>query len=287
MKLAFKTDPELSFYQAARIVATESSSVDPKMDQAVGEAVRVINQRLELAEIDPGRFWDGLLSLHPREEAARVEAALLEAGCAELGIDSLAPALRGRLADARLAFRERFPKLAEQLPLRAGPLRGLWEATGPGLLRQIGRSTIAQLVPRRAQLLLVQPARGGDGDLLAEGGGVWMEAVLSNPHPAIPETLRIAWLIARLGWRATQQGSSGAPPAESADRLAGLALVPITLEAAAELEVAACDDESIETAAGLWMPRCDREILLTWWHQMQQQRLPLPVAIRALEKMGG
>src|SRR5690606_33196825 len=167
MKVAFKTDPELSVLHAAAAVAV-CSEVDAKFDQALSATIAVVNQRLALAELDVGRFWETLVSAPAGDDAARVERALVRAGCSELGVDSLAPAVLGRLADARLAVRQQFPKLAEQLPLRAGPLRSLWEASGPGLLRQVARRTVAQVIPPRTTIHLVQPVRGGDGGLLEE-----------------------------------------------------------------------------------------------------------------------
>lgn len=311
MKLAFKTAPELSFFQAMRVVATQTRVVDPKLEAALREAVQVINERLELAEVEVSPFWETLLSCQSQADADRVEQALLAAGCPELGIDSLAPGILGRLADARLAMRETFPKLADQLPLRARPLRELWEAGGPGILREMGRLTTAKLVPARATLQLVQPARGGDGGVLADGDAVWMEAVLTNPDPAIPETLRLAWLIARLGWRKMQQAARGQQASDSERGQAGrdavvtdvgvkstgepelaaaMALIPFTIRAGAELGLVAAADPNaeactIESAVGLWVPTGDADVVLKWWEQMQQQSLPLPVAIRALDKM--
>lgn len=326
MKLVFKTAPELSFFQAMRVVATQTRVVDPKLEATLREAAQVINERLELAEVEVSPFWETLLGCPSQSDGDRVEQSLLAAGCPELGIDSLAPGILGRLADARLAMRETFPKLADQLPLRARPLRELWEAGGPGILREMGRLTTAKLVPTRATLQLVQPARGGDGGLLADGDAVWMEAVLTNPDPAIPETLRLAWLIARLGWRKMQQAARGQQVAEGergqidrgqidrgqmergqaggeavgtggAVRSAGepelaaaMALIPYAIKAGGELGLVAAGDaqaeaRTIELAAGLWVPSGDADAVLKWWEQMQQQSLPLPVAIRALDKM--
>ena len=283
MKLQFKTDPDLSFLRACAVVATSGRAVDPKIEQATREAALVINERLDLAELNLQAFWQAMVGLGTIAEEVRVERSLLAAGCAELGVDSLAPAVRGRLADARLAFREQFPKLADQLPLRARPLKELWEASGPGTLKEIGRRTVAKLIPPRVTVHLIQPVRGGDGGLLMDIDAVWMEAVLSNPHPAIPETLRVAWLVARKGLDRGEPSQLLTPVRWS--RAAALALVPIVLSAAEELGTCEASEANIAIASQLWIGEGDVTQLLNWWKQMRERELPLPVAIKALDKM--
>jgi len=197
-----------------------------------------------------------------------------------LGIDSMMPAMLGRLADARQALRERFPKLKEQLPLRAGPLRELWDACGRGLLKSIGRQTLDTLIPQRTTLHLLQPIRGGDGGLLEDLGSCWMEAVLTHPNPAIPETLRLAWLITCRGW-----AKEDSQEAKVLAHATALALIPYVLRSGEELGLCNSSERTIAAAAQLWHLEADAEVLVRWWEQMQQNQLPLPVAIRALDKM--
>lgn len=290
MKLVFKTDPDLSFLHAIAVVATTGATIDEKLEAAVREPAAVINERLELAELSVGNFWQSLVAgpaSHDsaRIELARIERSLMAAGCAELGIDSLSPVVSGRLADARLAFRERFPKLADQLPLRARPLKELWEATGPGTLRQIARRTVDTLIPPKTTLHLLQPVSGGGGGLLEETPAVWLEAVLAHPDPTIPETLRIAWLVARKG--VDQGNQTHLEDPHRWRQVAALALVPIVLAAGAELGVCEASEARLAAAAQLWADLEDVEPLLKWWQEMQQQQLPLPIAIKALDKMMG
>ncbi len=285
MKVVFKTDAELSALHALAVVARSQSCIDAKLESLLTPAASVVNERLELAELDVSVFWQSLLRVVGNNDAAKVEAALLRAGCSELGLESLMPAILGRLGDARMAVRERFPKLKEQLPLRSGPLRDLWDATGPGLLREIGRRTIEKLVPAKTNLLLVQPVRGGDGDLQDGKDCVWMEAMLTHPEPSIPETLRVAWLVARKGM--DHESANRWVEADRLPRAAALALLPIVLSAGEELGICRESDEAIRLTARIWHVGHDVDALLRWWSQMRQGELPLPVAIRALDKMLG
>jgi hypothetical protein len=285
MKVVFKSDAELSVLHALAVVALSQPCIDGKLETLLSPAAAVVNDRLELAELDVSVFWQSLVRGAGSSDTARVEVALLQAGCSELGVESLMPAILGRLGDARMAMRERFPKLKEQLPLRSGPLRDLWDATGPGLLREIGRRTIEKLVPARTHVLLVQPVRGGDGDLLDGKDSVWMEAMLTHPEPAIPETLRVAWLVARKGF--DHESANRWVESDRLPRAAAMALLPIVLAAGEELGLCRESDESIRLTAKIWHVGRDVEALLRWWSQMRQGELPLPVAIRALDKMLG
>ncbi len=46
---------------------------------------------------------------------------------------------------------------------------------------------------------MLSPYCGGDGELDVNSNRLWMEAVLANPVPQLPEVLRLTWLVARLG----------------------------------------------------------------------------------------
>ena len=288
MKLVFKTDPDLSLLHAVSTVGLGLSTIDEKLTAAIRAPVQQINDRLDISELDTWQFWHALVTAPTSDDPARVEHALLRAGCSELAIDSIAPAVLGRLTDARLAFRGRFPKLAEQLPLRAGPLRDLWDSSGPGLLREIGRRTIATLIPPKTTLLLVQPIRGGDGGLLDRSDTVWVEAVLAHPETTIPETLRIAWLVARKGIDRIESNRWVA--SDRLPHVAAMALVPIVLAAGEELGLTTSTDSQIDRALDLWHldgahAKLPVEPLLRWWSQMRDDQLPLPVALKALDKM--
>lgn len=280
MKVTFRTDPELSLYHALRVTAAGQVSIDNKLESLLTPSVVAMNERLELVELDVAKFWEALFLSSCGDEPQRCEQSLLQAGCSELGIDSLMPALLGRLADARQAMRERFPKLKEQLPLRAGPLRELWESCGRGLLKSIGRQTLDKLIPPRTTLHLLQPIRGGDGGLLEEADSCWMEAVLTHPDPAIPETLRLAWLITCRGWAKEENQE-----ARALGHATALALIPYVLRSGEELGLCSSSERTIAAAAQLWRLETDADVLVRWWEEMQQNQLPLPVAIRALDKM--
>ena len=289
MRLTFKTEPDLSVLHAAAVVGLGLPTIDEKLTSALTGPVGRINARLELSELDSISFWLWLVRCSLADDAKRVEYALMRAGCSELAVDSIAPAVVGQLTDARLAFRGRYPKLVEQLPLRSGPLRELWDAAGPGLLREVGRRTVSTIIPSKATLLLLQPVRGGDGGLIDRDETVWIEAVLTHPEPSIPETLRLVWLLARKGVDRIESNRWVQP--ERLPQVFALALIPFVLGAGRELGLCRAGESEIVRAVELWhaseicQSGTSTESLVRWWAQMREGELPLPVALKALDKM--
>lgn len=289
MRLTFKTEPDLSVLHAAAVIGLGLATNDEKLTAALKGPIGRVNERLELSELDSTRFWLTLVKCSLADDAKRVEHSLLRAGCSELAIDSTAPAIVGQLTDVRLAFRNRYPKIAEQLPLRSGPLRELWDAAGPGLMREVGRRTINTIIPSKATALLVQPVRGGDGGLIDRNDTIWIEAVLTHPDPSIPETLRLVWLLARKGVDRIE--SNRWVQAERLPQVVALALIPFVLSAGEELGLCRTGDAEIRRAVDLWhaaeiqQRESSTESLVRWWSQMREGELPLPVALKALDKM--
>src|SRR5690606_32210927 len=126
---------------------------------------------------------------------------------------------------------------------------------------------------------------------------VWIEAVLANPLPEVPEVLRLAWLIARLGLAAQLLPPSPAEADEQPEQQArsfevlSLALLPVTLQAAAELELGPAPAQAphlINTAAAAWSGAIDAAVVETlqrWWSQSEELKPPFPVALMALDRM--
>ncbi|MEX0824723.1 MAG: hypothetical protein WD119_01075 [Pirellulaceae bacterium] len=278
----------LSVLRAAASVAFHEPVISPPLESSLSPSVAAINNRLALDELDLARFWQELVAsgLDEIDDRERCESALLAAGCSPLASDTLASAVSRYLTDIRLAHSEEFPKLADQLPLRGRPIRERWEERGAGLLRQIGARTHSQLLPTRATVCLIQPVRGGDGGVDVQRESVWMEAVLTNVEPNIPETLRLGWLLARLGM--THENANRLIAADNLPRVASCALVPVVLAAGQELELIPPGPLPIAAALQTWRMEADASteaVLRNWWEQLSEGGTPFPVAIKALDRM--
>lgn len=293
VNIRWTADVEMSAAHAAYVVARGLPCVDQKMEQLMIGPVTEINSRLLASSIDVAAFWQRYLSetLDEVETAQACMLSLLSAGCSELQVEQTGKAVSNRLSDARRAFLRRFPKLGQQLELRAKPLRDRWQTYGPGLLREVERQIWQNSPPGdwwapRLSVCLVQPVLGGDGGYDANSAKIWIEAMLTDVDPAVPEVLRVAWLITRMAIEThTRERSSD----QSLARPWALASVPLVLTAAAELELISPGPPPVQRAMQLWQ-RSDvgaADVLSDWWSRSNEAdtaNTPLPLALKQLDQ---
>lgn len=285
------TDPELSAVQAAYIVATGAPCVDEKTLQRLVGPVTGINTRLISSSIDVREFWQRYRweSVDDNDSNRACTVALLAAGCSEFQIEQTSKAISSLLSECRSSFKGRFPKLGEQLELRARPLKERWETVGPGLLRDIqrqvwGERPPSEWWPTRTEGLLIQPIRGGDGGYVASAGIFWIEAMLTDVDPKVPEVLRVAWLMTQLAIEAHVREKSGD---HSLARVWSLASVPLVLTAARDLEVIRGESLPIKGAIELWNlgDEAISDKLEFWWQQTLAAKTPLPIALKEFDRL--
>ncbi len=299
-RLRWITGERLTPIHAACCFAGGIRSVDESIERGIAVPMAELNSRLAAADIDFAIFWQRLMTAVAAGESD-VEAcsnSLIAAGCSSLSTDATASAIASQIADIRMVHNERYPKLAEQLALRARPIREHWDGYGAGLLKRIGKLTHPSFLPKNIAAQLVSPYRGGDGGIDASASRIWIEAVLTNPIPEIPEVLRVTWLVAQVGLiealSAGPEDSRGDPLVAPArlPRVAALATLAITLEAASYLELISTPADMLglmfATAAKAWRLKTDGEtldVLTHWWEQFKDQQTPPPVAFKALDRM--
>ncbi len=284
---------ELSAAHAAFVVATGARCTDQKTEQLLVDPVTDINNRLLSSSIDVSSFWQHYLSetMNGADVTRACTVALLASGCSELQIEQTTKAISHRMNSARQAFLQRFPKLAEQLELRARPLRDRWDTVGPGLLGEVGRLVWQESPPsdwwtQRIDALTVQPVRGGDGGFDAFRSTIWVEAMLTDVDPAVPEVLRVAWLITRMAIESyTRERSAD----QSLSTPWSLVSVPLVLSAARRLDIIGGSELPIHRAMELWQfsDAATAATLARWWDDYLDQPKPLPAALLALEQSLG
>jgi hypothetical protein len=181
------------------------------------------------------------------------------------------------------------PRLAEELPLRVGPLREQWESRGPGLLRLIGAATSNEVLVERAEVLLVEPLTGGGGAAQPLYNNVRIEAVLANSDPRLPEVVRLAWLLSQLQLD-LPKFSDGIAPARQRE-VAALAMLPSVIEAAEQVELMGAVADSLRSVLAAWCGigpdslETTAAIVQAWWQTYRETRLPWPAALTALDRM--
>ncbi len=278
--IRWQSDPQLSVIHAAYVVATDAVCSDRKTHQALVGPATEINNRLLSASIDVATFWDRLFAEYAFDPGhARIcEIALTDAGCSELQLEQTAGAISNCLAECRLAFLARFPKLSEQLQLRSKPMIDRWKQVGSSLLSEIASQIWHHQPPddwwpSRAVGLLVQPIRGGDGNFDADSRKFWVEAVLNDVDPAVPEILRVAWLVTQLTISLQMREKSSVAVTGMPWSLGA---VPLVLSAAAKIELTADSDLPIAPAMALWRlgDAATAATVGQWWDQWQKKRDP-------------
>jgi len=286
----------LSGIHAARVVAS-GNCIDAATEKALAGPVAQLNQRLISQSIDVAIFWPALIREVARNkdgsggkvsDQASCEQALIAAGISEFQSEQTSRAVAHLLGQCREAFATRYPKLRDQLQLRAGPLRQSWETVGPGMLRSISKRIWSgdppdDWWPARVEGHLVQPMRGGDGNIAGEKR-FWIEAMLTDADPALPEVLRIAFLVTRMAIEAHVRQRSG-------DVLSSLpwteAACVVVLDTAAEFGLVSAADPPLDAAVARWLrgDTWSAEVLRSWADQWHQTKAAMPVALKALARM--
>ncbi len=280
--------PEFSAALAAYFVATGAPCTDAKLEAMLIGPLADINSRLMSASIDVGGFWRHYVAgrFGDLDIGEATAPALSLAGCNEMQLDQTAKIVKNRLGDARAAFMGRFPKLGEQLELRGRPLRERWDTYGEGLLREVEKqiwnnSPPADWWPTRTHGWLLQPMLGGAGDHDGSAERFWMEAMLTDVDPGVPEVLRVAWLVTQIAIDNHTRQRSGDTALRMPWRYAS---VPLVLSAAAEVELVRGDRLPIEKAMELWRfgdPATAAKVA-AWWGDYKKSPAPLPIALRKL-----
>ena len=252
---------------------------DALADEAAGLASALASLRVEPVRFFAHAIPQSLRFDVPRQLADATLAKLIGPALAE-SAGELARALSALFA----AFRQAQPEAVEELELRSGPLRGQWEARGPGLLATLQRLTEADVVVESADVILVQPVLGGGGAAHPLYNAVHFEALLANPLAELPEIVRLGWLWGQLHLDLPKY--EDAVGRDRMQTIGPLALVPPVLAAAQEVELAQCDHATISLALDAWCaPAVSVDLLLDWWGTYRASSPDWSVALAALDRM--
>ena len=249
-----------------------------------------LQAELQVNKIDRERFLDHVaaLSVGIENNDQLAETALIKTlGKSNTDVH-VAHAIAGRFADLESEFNQACPSALEELSTRAEPLRMQWDAHGPGILHALTQLTHPNILPERADVVLVLPVLGGGGTADLPTNTVRMEAVLADPIPELPEHLRLAWLVAQLNMDVPVFCER--IPGRRVPRAAAMAMIPAILAAAQEVGVAKFDQANVERALSAWQMEWTMvpeiaHMLLSWWETYQQKKSRFSMALTALDRM--
>jgi hypothetical protein len=262
---------------------------DPRLTE-LPPLARELDGELNALGLPTQRVWP-LLAAHAASiDSNRLlaQTVLRKAIGAGLLAERAVEPLAGRITALEAAVQRAIPDLVEQLALRVRPLQEQWEGRGPGLMRIIGKRTDERLIVETADVLLVHPVFGGAGEAHLQQNAVRIEAVLANPHPELPEVVRLAWLLAQLNCDLPMFGEAVHP--ERLPLVVQLALLPPVLAAAEEVELVRSTPTLWSGAASAWRiaapPSLDlATILPAWWQTVEESRPSWAIALAGLDQM--
>lgn len=302
MQIIWTTCPLASAIHAAACAAdhrTVRGIPEPRTLEALLPIARGIDLELRQAidTLPVQRGWSMLLEAGLATDDPQVLAQAFQANAMRRFEDPVtARRWAGWLHDLDAWSNLHLPKLAEQLELRARPIRDQWLGFGSGLTAHLRRLTEKTWIASEARVAIVHPMLGGYGETFPSSGRVLLEGVLTNPVPDLPEVVRLAWLLARLR---SEDEAYAEPPPSGSDRsvsevairglAVSLACMVATLAAAEVMELARCDEATLDRAAELWQlgalpSQVSARCLIPWWETYLQTRPSWSLAITALQR---
>lgn len=291
MELRWTPSVDMSALHAAWVIASGRELLDPVLQAKLAEHVMHIVKLADAWNVPHDLFWRHLLGLAADLPSEAEMVSRLNAKLCGLANTINASQMARPFWHCKAAFQQMFPNAMEELQLRSGPLQLAWEARGPGLTAMIKRLTDEDFLVESAGVVWVRPLVGGDGLAHIYNNRVHMEAVLTNIEPRLPETLRLAWLLGQLNL--DRPVYSDRVHGHALGQVAELALIPVVLAAAQEVELAELSLPALDLALLHWTrtPGEHRErlseTLMAWWETATEGEWDWNTRLGALSKMLG
>lgn len=142
-----------------------------------------------------------------------------------------------------------------------------------------GQSSPSQSWPGHSSPVQSSPGQSWPGQ--SWPGHFWIEAMLTDADPAVPEVLRVAWLMTSLAIENHTRGRSTDTGLMLPWQYAS---VPLVLAAAADVELVGGPELPIERAMATWKfgDAATAKKVAAWWRDFTANPEPLPVALRRL-----
>jgi hypothetical protein len=262
---------------------------DPLLSAALAAPAERLQAALLEERVPPDVFWSHVVPLAADIVSVRelAEVTLTKT----VGRNEAAPRVRrfrDRLTELLNSFDGVLPQLSEDWTTGIEPLRQRWDYRGAGLLGRIVERTEPALLVEAATIVLVYPALRGGGAAYLPYNLLHIEVQPTDPVAELPELVRLAWMVSLLNMDLPRY-SEGLGP-RRLGTVAALAMIPVTLAAAADLELARCDDESIERALRIWLPpaaeiEARTSTLSQWWETYSAVRPDWVTALQALDRL--
>jgi hypothetical protein len=285
MELRWRISDSASCFHAATALAAGNPLVNVELATALQPEVAGLLLEATHLGCEGTRLLELLAMLGGEiDNNQQLATAVLKRLAGLQSTDQAAAGLSRRISSLEAAYLKICPGIAEELTLRAGPLREQWEARGPGLLTQLANLTEPRLVAEGATILLVQPVLGGFGAAYIPANIVRIEALIADASPQLPETVRLGWLLAQLNLDVPI--FEGPLTRDRQFDIGRLALLPAVLAAAEKVELIRDGEAVLSQALTAWTGDSSAtEALAAWWDTFCASRPVWSVALAALDQM--
>jgi len=276
-------------FHAMELLLQKQPLIDRALAGALGTPVEYLEWVLQEEYIPPEKFCQHLLPLSADVGAVRelVEVTLTKT----MGRMEAMPRLTlvyGAVMEVKNAYQASFPQAAENLAGSVHPWMRQWSLRGPGLVAGVINQTEPDFFVEEATVLVVHPAMGGAGRAYPSYNLACLEGVPADTASALPEILRLTWLLAQLNLDLPKY-SERIPP-HRLPTVAGLAMIPVVFKAGEANELSKCDKKVIASAVESWMPAglgiADALAkLIQWWEVYEVMRPAWTDAMQALDRL--
>ena len=278
-----------SSLHAAATMLRGFSIADAELAQTLQEPTDLLAQEITAAGFDQQKLVSYLIPLSASIDNNRqlTETTIRKAfGPGDLN-DGAISRIASAVGEVENTFVRCCPDAIETLEVRGRVLREQWESRGPGMLATVSRLSEPELLPGQADIVLVHPASGGGGMPFMRLNLVTIEAVLANPDVALPEVVRLGWMLATLNLDLPIH--SDTVPGDRLPVVGSLAMLPVALSAGEEVEWCRYSSQLVEQAIRGWhidieKPADVADVLMRWWETYQAARPRWTVAMAALDQ---
>ncbi len=287
ISLRWQVSVPVSCFHAADALLRKRPLVNPELCTALAVPAERLQAALTEEWVPADVFWShliplaaGIVSLRELAEVTLTKTLGHADAVPRVGV------LHGLLTDLKNAFSTALPGVKEDLASRLAPLQQSWSYNGMSLLGRVVNWTEAGVLVEEAGVVLVYPALGGGGGAHLPYNLVHIEAVAADPVAELPEVARLCWLLSMLNLDIPRYSEQVRPNRLTA--VASLAMIPVVLAAAAEVQLARCDEETVALAVRAWLrPAEQAEVWTTtlnqWWGTYGDMRPEWPTALKALD----
>jgi hypothetical protein len=281
-ELHWQTSELASYYHAADAVRRGRPLAEPALAEALAGPLAELQAALREERIPEPGFWSHLLPLSATnismQELAQ-RSLIKAAGPNQDGVRIIR--FRELIYSIRSACAAALPSMRDPAKWRLEPLQQHWAQLGMGLLSRIVDRTEPDILVEEATVVGLYPVQGGGGAAHVAYNLACIEAVPETGTGSLPEVVRLAWQLSMLNLDLPRYSEK-----IRAGRLAlvaGLAMLPVAVAAAADIRLIPA--ENLEAAVRAFMPQAEGRLttLAEWWDTYQRLRPSWGNSLKALD----